>query len=168
MRCKNKIGAALVASILAFYIGLIYVLQIVANRNSSIPLPVRAADTCETRIEISGFTVTAYCPGKCCNGLWAGLTATGKSIVYYKSRMINIAAVDPAVIVMGTNFIYNGKVYHAVDVGGMIKGRKIDILVSDHAAANAFGVKKGQSITIIDSKKKISRSDNKKSSTEVL
>jgi 3D (Asp-Asp-Asp) domain-containing protein len=163
----NKIGALLVVAIVTFYIGIISVLQIVANRNSATAVTAHTADTCEARIEISGFTVTAYCPGKCCNGLWAGLTASGKSIEYYRSRMINIAAVDPTVISMGSNFMYDGAVYHAVDVGGKIKGRRIDILVSDHTKANAFGVKKSQSITIIDSKKKISRSVGKKS-TEVL
>jgi 3D (Asp-Asp-Asp) domain-containing protein len=167
MQGDNKIGAAVVVSILAFYIGIISVLQIAANRNSAGTVTGDAGCTGETRVEMTGFTVTAYCPGSCCNGLWAGLTASGKSIEYYRRRMINIAAVDPMVISMGSNFLYQGTVYHAVDVGGKIKGRRIDILLSDHAAANAFGVKKSQSITIIDSKKKISRSDNKKS-TEVL
>jgi 3D (Asp-Asp-Asp) domain-containing protein len=163
----NKIGALLVIAILTFYICILSILQVVANRNTATAVTADAADTLQTRIEISGFTITAYCPGKCCNGLWAGLTASGRSIEYYRSRNINIAAVDPAVISMGSNFIYNGSVYHAVDVGGMIKGRRIDILVSDHAKANAFGVKKNQSILFIDSKKKISRSDNK-NPTEVL
>ena len=158
----NKIGALLVVAIVAFYIGIISILQIFANRNNTASATADATDTFQTRIEISGFTITAYCPGKCCNGTWAGLTASGKSIEYYRSRMINIAAVDPTVISMGSNFMYNGTVYHAVDVGGKIKGRRIDILVPDHVKANVFGVKKNQSIVIINTKEKISQSDNKK------
>ena len=163
----NKKGALLVIAIIAFYIGIVSLLQAMAVRNSTASGIAEQTDMYQTRIDISGFTVTAYCPGKCCNGIWAGLTATGKSIEYYKSRMINIAAVDPSVISLGSNFIYGGTVYHAVDIGGKIKGRRIDILLPDHAKADAFGVKRNQSITIIDSKKKISQSADKKSA-EVL
>jgi 3D (Asp-Asp-Asp) domain-containing protein len=163
----NKKGALLVIAIIAFYIGIITLLQAIAHRNNTASGIAEITDTYQTRIDISGFTVTAYCPGKCCNGIWAGLTASGKSIEYYKTRKINIAAVDPSVISLGSNFIYGGTVYHAVDIGGKIKGRRIDILLPDHAQTVVFGVKQNQSITIIDSKKNISQLDNKKSA-EVL
>ena len=100
--------------------------------------------------ELGGFTITAYCPGKCCNGEWAGLTASGKSIDYYVRRKIRIAAVDPSVIPMGTRFVYRGLEYCAVDIGGKIKGRRIDLLMPDHRATDRFGVKKDQAIVILD------------------
>ena len=103
-------------------------------------------------IDVYGFTVTAYCPGSCCNGIWAGLTATGRPIDYYRSLKINIAAVDPAVIPMGTLFAYGGKEYLAVDIGGKIRGRKIDLLMPTHPETCIFGVKKDQSIRIISRK----------------
>src|SRR3990172_11452156 len=104
MLFDNKKGALLVMAILLFYIGIISILQTIASRNSTAAVIPDKTYTFLTRIEMSGFTITAYCPGKCCNGLWAGLTASGKSIEYYRSRKINIAAVDPMVISMGSNF----------------------------------------------------------------
>ena len=100
--------------------------------------------------EMDGFTITAYCPGKCCNGEWAGLTASGKSIDYYVRRNIRIAAVDPSVIPMGSRFTYRGLEYRAVDIGGKIVGRRIDLLMPDHRTAEDFGVKKEQGIVIIN------------------
>ena len=95
------------------------------------------------------FTITAYCPGKCCNGHWAYMTSTGKSIGYYVGLGINIAATDPSVIPTGTDFVYRGKKYRAVDVGGAIKGRRIDLLFFTHAETEEFGIKRGQSVEIV-------------------
>jgi 3D (Asp-Asp-Asp) domain-containing protein len=145
---RNKKSASLAIVIILFYSGIIAVLQKLASLNpkpegyQSMPRP--------HGVEMRGFTVTAYCPGSCCNGAWAGLTATGKSIHYYVSRGIKIAAVDPTVIALGSSFMYEGEVYRAVDTGGRIKGRRIDILKPDHPQAEAFGVKKKQAIFLLE------------------
>jgi 3D (Asp-Asp-Asp) domain-containing protein len=120
-----------------------------------------------TAVQMAGFTVTAYCPGSCCNGAWAGLTASGKSIQYYMERGINVAAVDPAIIALGSYFLYNGTIYAAVDIGGLIKGKRIDILKDDHSRAVDFGVKRDQTISIVEMKEKISYI-NKKREKEIL
>lgn len=92
------------------------------------------------------FTLTAYCPGECCNGKWVGTTAIGKPISYFLDRNINICAVDPRVIPLYSKIIYNGKVYLCVDTGGAIKGRRIDILFPTHEEATKFGVKRNVKI----------------------
>ncbi|HOO73523.1 MAG TPA: 3D domain-containing protein [Spirochaetota bacterium] len=99
--------------------------------------------------ELAGFTITAYCPGKCCNGKWAGLTATGKDMNYYLDQGINIIAVDPSVIPLGSLVIVSGKQYHAVDTGSLIKGKKVDILLKNHADTITFGIKENQTIKVL-------------------
>lgn len=95
------------------------------------------------------FTVTAYCPGKCCNGKWAGLTARGVSMDYYIKRDINIVAVDPEVIPLNSIIVYDNKQYLAVDVGSKIRGRRIDILFKTHDETIEFGIKSKQTIQVI-------------------
>ena len=97
----------------------------------------------------NGFTITAYCKDSCCNGIWAGMTATGKSMEYYLKRKINIIAVDPELIPIGTKIIYNNTEYMAVDVGGLIKGKRLDILVPTHDDTIKFGIKRDQEIRIL-------------------
>ena len=103
----------------------------------------------ETHTVLKGFTATAYCPHECCNGKWAGKTATGKDMDYYTSRNINIVAVDPEIIPLGTKIQYQGKEYLAADVGRLIKGKKIDVLLPDHKSTIIFGKKTNQAVTII-------------------
>ena len=152
---NNKKGIALVAVILAAYLGITAALQTLAYRRSR-PAIVTEIQAAPRGVEYAGFTVTAYCPGACCNGAWAGLTAAGESIDYYERKGINIAAVDPAVIPLGSYFIYDDTVYLAVDTGGMIRGKRIDILVRDHPATMAFGVRRGQTVLLLDTKERVS------------
>jgi len=92
--------------------------------------------------------VTAYCPCKECNKQWAGLVCNGKKMSYYTDKGINICAVDPTLIPLGSTLMYNGVEYYAIDVGSAIKGNIIDILKPTHDEANAFGVKHDQIICI--------------------
>jgi 3D (Asp-Asp-Asp) domain-containing protein len=144
----NKKGAILAMTILLVFTGAVCLLEGFALRWCG--AAGRIAMTAFAGPELDGFTITAYCPGACCNGEWAGLTASGKSINYYVSRKIRIAAVDPLVIPMGARFTYRGREYCAVDIGGKIKGKRIDLLMPDHPSADRFGVKKDQAIVIID------------------
>ena len=100
---------------------------------------------------LSDFTITAYCPEACCNDSWAYQTATGKSMGHYVGQGIHIAATDPTVIPHGTDFLYMGKKFRALDSGGAIKGRRIDILFFSHEETVQFGVKRGEDITILQS-----------------
>jgi 3D (Asp-Asp-Asp) domain-containing protein len=156
---KNNKNASLVIAAVLFYIGGVSILQKMTIRNFQ---PERCkSGAALAGIQMNGFTITAYCPGTCCNGVWAGFTASGKSIEYYTGRGINIAAVDPRVIALGSYFVYQETGYLAVDIGSRIKGRRIDIFKPNHTIAKNFGVKKDQSIRLFESKKKISYSKNK-------
>lgn len=97
---------------------------------------------------ITGVTITAYCPGSCCNDRWAGLTAYGRPIAWYQDRGIPICAVDPKVIKMFSYVEYQGVKYFAVDVGGKIKKKHIDLLKNTHRDAVLFGVRRNQTIRI--------------------
>jgi len=103
--------------------------------------------------DMKGFVITAYCPGKCCNGKWAYLTSNGKNMGFYIGRGINIAAVDPRVIPLGSWLVYRDTQYLAVDVGSAIRGRHIDLLMFKHEDTEKFGVKTSQTIKIILNKK---------------
>ena len=87
------------------------------------------------------FTLTAYCPGRCCCGKWAsGYTATGTLAT--EGRTI---AVDPKVIPYGTRVLLiwsdgTQHIYIAEDCGGGVNGNHIDVFLNDHQAARVFGV----------------------------
>ena len=94
------------------------------------------------------FVITAYCPGECCNGKWAGKTSTGITMNELSRRGIAIAAVDPSVILIGSRITYENRTYLAADVGSMIKGNCIDILVPDHESTFVFGKRTGATIYV--------------------
>lgn len=83
--------------------------------------------------------VTAYCSGPCCCGEYAdGFTATGKEALVEN----RIVAVDPGVIPLHSKICIEGLgIYNAEDVGGMIKGNHIDILMESHDKALEWGVR---------------------------
>jgi 3D (Asp-Asp-Asp) domain-containing protein len=92
-------------------------------------------DAAENRSEVKSeplgtFTVTHYCPCEICCGKSDGITATGTQAT--EGRTI---AVDPSVIPLGTEVEIDGHTYIAEDVGGAIKGNKVDIFVNDHETA---------------------------------
>lgn len=79
-------------------------------------------------------TITYYCPcGECC-GRWAdGITATGIPATP------GVVAVDPGVIPLGSTVAIDGVRYLAADTG--VTGNHVDICVTSHEAAEAFGVR---------------------------
>lgn len=82
------------------------------------------------------FKLTAYCPCSKCCGQWAdGITYTGTEAT--AGRTI---AVDPNVIPLGSTVHINGQAYTAEDIGGAIKGNRIDIYFPTHTEALQFGV----------------------------
>lgn len=86
------------------------------------------------------FKITAYCGGACCNGKWAGTTASGASPA--EGRTI---AVAPWIIPYGTQVRIEGLdgIYVAEDTGGFANSNpyQIDLFVSEHSHAGSWGVR---------------------------
>jgi len=82
-------------------------------------------------------TITAYCCERYSHicGTGDGITATGIPVAP------GIVAVDPEVIPIGSTVIIDGLSYLAADTGELIQGNRIDIAVSTHAEAEAFGTR---------------------------
>lgn len=99
----------------------------------------KAEEEMEEYQSLGTFKITYYCGGECCNGKWAGVTASGKSL---EEGMI---ATDP-MFPFGTELYFSGGVnglmerYIVEDRGSAIKGNHIDVYVPDHKLANELGV----------------------------
>lgn len=91
--------------------------------------------------KLEGVTVTYYdCCVACC-GKDDGITYSGTRAVPYET-----CAVDPGIIPLGSDVAVDygdGELhrYRAEDVGGSVKGNRIDICVSSHEEALELGVK---------------------------
>lgn len=99
------------------------------------PKPKAKEVTATNTMTVNASAYTAKCEG--CSGITAKGTNVRNTI--YHSSGHRIIATDPNVIPMGTIVRINGETYIADDVGGLIKGYKIDILVSTKQEAYAFG-----------------------------
>lgn len=103
-------------------------------------IPAMESAVCDD-VFLGEFTLTAYCPGRCCCGKWAsGCTATGTLAT--EGRTI---AVDPKVIPYGSRVLLiwpdgTQHSYIAEDCGGGVNGNHIDVFFDDHQAARVFGV----------------------------
>lgn len=80
-------------------------------------------------------TATAYCGGPCAECQTTGTTKTGRDA---SQRGV---AVDPRVIGLGARLDIPGAGVWlpADDIGGAIKGERVDIRMADHATAKAWG-----------------------------
>ena len=105
--------------------------------------------------------ITAYCPGKCCNSRiikrngrtrvidWSDRVAVGgMSIEELHRSGIDIAAVDPRIIPYGSIIFYNDKYYMALDTGGAIKKKRIDLSMKSHESTEVFGRKEDQQVRV--------------------
>ena len=106
---------------------------ITLSEKEDIPIiePIPETETFETTY------YSAYCP-TC--GQWGGITATGHDIsdtVTHKG--MGIVAVDTNVIPLRSVLSIDGKTYIALDTGGDIKGKRIDILVESTKEAYSKG-----------------------------
>lgn len=103
-------------------------------------IPAMESAVCDD-VFLGEFTLTAYCPRRCCCGKWAsGYTATGTLAT--EGRTI---AVDPKVIPYGSHVLLiwpdgTQHSYIAEDCGGGVNGNHIDVFFNDHQAARYFGV----------------------------
>jgi 3D (Asp-Asp-Asp) domain-containing protein len=94
------------------------------------------ADEGPELLSLGEFRITAYCPGRCCNGSkWAGVTSSGATPIQGVT-----VAIDPKVIPYGTEIIINGHTYIAQDSGGSIKGKRLDLFFDSHEVALMWGV----------------------------
>ncbi len=95
-----------------------------------------ASEPMSTEPEYLGtFTVTHYCPCYACCKKTDGITFTGTQAT--EGRTV---AVDPDVIPLGSTVIIDGQEYIAEDVGGAIKGNRIDKYMDSHQEALNAGV----------------------------
>ena len=84
---------------------------------------------------ILDMTATAYAPGPLDNGKWGDLTYMGGKV------RKGVAAVDPAVIPMGTKLWIEGYGEAiAEDQGSAIKGNRIDLAFNNRAEALDYGI----------------------------
>lgn len=106
--------------------------------------------------------ITAYCTGPCCNSKiltdrkgkvtvidWSNRIAAGSVLLDELNHAgIDVVAVDTDIVPFGSIIRYDGKLYAALDRGGLIKGARMDIAMMSHAKANNFGRKKNQQVEI--------------------
>lgn len=97
----------------------------------------------EKSIDIGKVSATAYCKCNVCCGKWSEVKGTYTGTEPTEGVTI---AVDPKVIPLGSIvFVDMGdgdiREYVAEDIGGAIKGNKIDIYHDTHDAAREFGMK---------------------------
>ncbi len=86
-------------------------------------------------------TVTHYDPCVKCCGKTDGITATGVHVTPYYT-----VAVDPELIPLGSEVLVDygdGEIhyYRAEDVGGGVKGKHLDLCVTNHTEALTLGVR---------------------------
>ncbi len=95
-----------------------------------------ASEPMSTEPEYLGtFTVTHYCPCYACCKKTDGITFTGTQAT--EGRTV---AVDPDVIPLGSTVVIDGQEYIAEDIGGAIKGNRLDIFKSSHDEALQAGI----------------------------
>lgn len=82
------------------------------------------------------FVISHYCDCQKCTLDGDGITASGTQAT--EGRTI---AADPDVLPMGSVVIIDGHTYTVEDVGGAIKGNRIDIFMNSHEEAIKAGVK---------------------------
>lgn len=137
---KKRAGALLVLTAVTAAAGFTAGKAFGADDAADVAKPVKPyveVVTLSTKESLGEFVITAYCPcEKCCGEYADGITATGT--VATEGRT---CAVDPDVIPLGTEIEIDGVKYIAEDVGGAIKGNRIDICFNDHRSALQYGVK---------------------------
>ena len=82
------------------------------------------------------FVITHYCACEKCTIDGDGITATGT-----KAASGRTIAADPDVLPIGSVVIIDGHTYTVEDVGGAIKGKRIDIFMDSHEEALKAGVR---------------------------
>ena len=84
-------------------------------------------------IPLGTYKLTAYCGGSCCNGKWAGQTASGAPLQEHHT-----IATSAKEFPFGTVLVINGEEYVVEDRG--VGPGVIDIYHASHSAGNRFGI----------------------------
>lgn len=110
--------------------------NVVTSRSSTTARTSASSSSSTSSSTVKIYKVTAYCScAKCCGSHANGYTASGTKATAGRT----VAA--PSNFAFGTKLLINGKEYVVEDRGGAINGNRIDMYVSSHAQALAWGVK---------------------------
>lgn len=108
----------------------------VTSRSSTTPRTTTSSTaSASTSTGSQIYKITAYCPCSRCCGKSNGITAAGTRATAGRT----VAASSR--FAFGTKLNINGHIYTVEDRGGAISGNKIDIFVSSHSEALAWGVR---------------------------
>ena len=110
------------------------------------PIPTPTPVPTPTKTLIGNFEITFYCSCSRCSGGWRSATASGEV-----AKTNYTIAVDKDVIPLGSYVqIDDWGVYKAQDVGGAIKGNKIDVFIDNHTKCLELGRKKNIPVYMIN------------------
>lgn len=128
------IECGLIGGCLGYHVGQAQALATEITEQEEIKL---SADYVYTDYKSLGeFIITYYCDCEKCTLDGDGITASGTKAT--EGRTI---AADPDVLPMGSTVIIDGHTYTVEDVGGAIKGNRIDIFMDSHEEALQAGVR---------------------------
>ena len=135
-KCQRTIFILTIIMVLEF-MGICNLHQDIKNHEYEVPVAADAQveEPEEILQSLGEFKFTAYCACEKCCGKSDGITKTGTKAT--EGRTI---AVDPNVIPLGSEVIVDDHKYIAEDVGGAIKGNRIDLYFESHQEALEFGV----------------------------
>ena len=134
---KTKSDKAFERLLMIIGIALLIAFLLGALAGAGINNAIRNKNTAEAHelwIDLGPFTCVAYDACTDCCGKTDGITKTGT-----KATAGRTVAVDPEVIPLGSTLLIDGQEYIAEDIGGAIKGNKIDIFHNSHAEALEYG-----------------------------
>ena len=132
--CVIAIECGLIGGCLGYHVGQAQALATEITEQEEIKL---SADYVYTDYKSLGeFIITYYCDCEKCTIDGDGITASGTKAT--EGRTI---AADPDVLPMGTTVIIDGHTYTVEDVGGAIKGNRVDIFMNSHEEALKAGVR---------------------------
>jgi len=123
-------------------------MALLLNRNSTLNPPSAVKNDSLTGApanykKVLNMTATAYASGPLDNGKWGDLTYMGGKV------RKGVAAVDPAVIPMGTRLWVEGYGEAiAEDQGGAIQGNRIDLAFNSRSEALNYGIQKVKAYVI--------------------
>lgn len=99
------------------------------------PVPVAATEKPVKELTVTATAYTAYCEG------CSGTTYSGQNLRANPNQ--KVIAVDPGVVPIGSRvWVENYGEAIAGDIGGAIKGHKIDVFIPSYERAMEWGVKK--------------------------
>ena len=113
------------------------------------PIPEHAPEpiTEPQIISLGEYKLTAYCSCEKCCGQWATvrpIDKDGNPIVYTANMSVAkqgvTVAADTNILPFDTKILIDGHEYIVQDVGGAIKGNRIDVYFESHEEALQFGV----------------------------